>query len=305
MEGKGTLHKNLIKSMFNVLILFITMMVIFIKSFSWITLQNEGNVRGINGELYDEDIQVEYSVYMWNFDTETGSNIDKNGKAIHVSNINMHAYDLIFTALNRFTPVVIRVAIKGSDMPFEGSAVIEIERDTSKGVYSIIPPYTNDLSEYTSSIIRLTAAKGANYFVSNPDGTPNVAAIYHNVIYGDSNIGIIPIKGNEASFNTKTFTQAIPNGNSFSYTKVDELKFVVPYTQDDWNDTDGDGINETLNIYVLMDYDTIQASENVPSLVDIYCLGHGISLGEISLDNKVYLSNDLVRIRADRFKENN
>lgn len=39
-----------------------------------------------------------------------------------------------FSAINKLTPVVIRIAMKGSDLPKEGRAVIETERDASMGV---------------------------------------------------------------------------------------------------------------------------------------------------------------------------
>lgn len=38
-----------------------------------------------------------------------------------------------FSAINKLTPVVIRIAMKGSDLPKEGRAVIETERDASMG----------------------------------------------------------------------------------------------------------------------------------------------------------------------------
>lgn len=304
MKEKSILRRNLIKHLFNALILSFALVLLFLNTFGWFSIKKAARVNEIELNLYDEDIQVEYFVYMWNMDTKTGSDLDRNGQSISMYNINMHAYDLIFKAVNKYNPVVIRVAIKGSDMPAEGNAIVTIDRDTSKGIYSNNGGSTAALSEYTSSIIRITAATGAGYYAINPQGEADVPTIYDNVVNGDLDNGITGIKGNELIFDTKTFTKATVNGDTFSYSKLNALTFNIPYSQEDWNDTDGDSIADTLNIYLLMDYDIIDASETVPSLIELYCLGHDINSNQLSLSNKVYLSNDLLKIRADRFRGN-
>lgn len=302
MQGKKILQKQFIKIISAALSFAVALFSYGVISFGWFSQNRIVSADGIEIKLAYEDIQVEYSVYMWNVDAQMGSNLDKDGNVISVTDINMHTHELIFKARNKYTPVVVRVAIKGSDMPAEGSAVFTIDRDSSIGVYSTREGHTDELSEYSSSIIRITAAKGTGYYATDTHGGTDIPTIYDRVVNGAK--GITAIKGNETSFDTKTFTTATASAGSFTYTKLDELTFTVPYTQEDWNDTDGDGIADTLNIYLLMDYDTIDASETVPNLTDIYCLGHDINSGEISFDNKVSLENDLVKIRADRLRTN-
>lgn len=303
MQENKLFKKQIINILSAALALAVTFFSYGVISFGWFSQNKAVDADGIEMNLAYEDIQVEYSVYMWNIDAQAGSNLDKYGNIINISDITMHTHDLIFKARNKYTPVVIRIAITGSDMPVFGNAVVTIDRDTSIDVYSTQEGHTTELSEYSSSIVRVTAAKGAGYYATT-SGVADINTIYNRVVNGDSANGITAIKGNETTFDTKTFTTVTENAGSYTYTKLDTLTFTIAYTQDDWNDTDGDSIPDTLNIYLLMDYDSIDASDTVPDLTEIYCIGHNINSGVISFDNKVSLKNDLVKIRADRDQSN-
>ena len=120
-----------------------------------------------------------------------------------------------FSAINKLTPVVIRIAMKGSDLPKEGRAVIETERDASMGGYSTKPGHTGDLSKYSMSIIRITPAKGSRYYSGKSRWEADPSAIFNNVVYRNSEKGLIAVRGDETLFDSPTFTVATPERKLF------------------------------------------------------------------------------------------
>ena len=80
------------------------------------------------------------------------------------------------------------------------------------------------------------------------------------------------------------FVTANVSGNTRTYTKTDEITFVIPYSASDW-------VGDTLSVFIFMDYDTTyvdyayqDSNKNI----------HTGELSEISLD----LRNDFVMISS-------
>lgn len=287
--------KKLVRSIVILAVLCLALIVAMICyqniSVAWFSSNRTTDVNGIDISVQHKDIRASYEVYMYNIDMQKGSEIDSNGEIIRVDNILLHTHDLIFKARNKYTPIVIRVQLGGNDVPEEGTAKLMLFRNTKIG----ITDSNGKISKNSSSVLRITPAKGSSYF-SMQAGQPDAAQIYDHVVNGGE--GILSVREMQDEPFSKTFTTATTSdgGLTFSYKKTDSLTFYISYTKSDWNLV---GDSKVLNIYLFMDYDTVCSSEDVPSLTEIYCIDHGISTDEIEFDNKIILENDLTSIVAD------
>lgn len=271
-------------------VLFVTLLYLN-SAFGWFAMNEEVDGNGMAVTAYQDDVEAEYSHYF--YDAKNATGVGQNS----IDDIQVPQYDLIFRQRNRYTPAVIRVALTGEeDLPQSGTIALTIGRNLAASITTdegrtiangSTLPALNDLF---SSLMRLTIVKGAGIYSDDP------TTLYRNIDnlpYGNNSTLYEVIKSqtvNDSTTNVFT-TVTGDEGDPDRYTKADSVTLSIDYTAADWNDMDGDGVNETLNVYVYVTYDETLLREY--GAYDATLNGDITSVGQV-----IKLNNDLLTIAA-------
>ncbi|MBP5307983.1 MAG: hypothetical protein J6Z34_02490, partial [Clostridia bacterium] len=188
-----------------------------------------------------------------------------------LENLKMNPYDRVFVQRNGCTPVVVQIALSGSDLKSEGTINVTLTRDVYKE-----EPY--NVPNYFTSVVKFTCVKGKSIYSENiPSLFESVARIANGASLSEPvNVSVFKNAGtNDAvrSFYTDITTHT---------EKHDELTFEIEYTASDFN-------GNVLNLYLYFDYDKNLIEEFVDN--NIY--------GDISIDEvEVSAENDLLSVSA-------
>ena len=203
--------------------------------------------------------------------------------------MRFNQYDLVFRSRNRYTPIIATLLLTGEDLDKDGGMItIQIERD------STIPSFVTEneskrLSQYFSSIMRVTAMINREYYSTSAD------TLFNNV--DSSNYTTIrAYTGNNT--NSKVFTNATVNGNTLTAVVKTDISISITYGSEDFNTIDGE---ETLIVYLYITYDEGFNGSNYLGLVGTYqATSESLSIGASGSldDNSITFSNDLVAIKV-------
>ena len=260
------------------------------SAFGWFAQNEEVDGNGMAVTAYQDDVEAEYSHYY--YDAKNAVGVGRNS----IDDIQVPQYDLIFRQRNRYTPAVIRVALTGEeDLPQSGTIALTIGRNLAASITTDEGTIANGselpaLNNLFSSLMRLTIVKGAGIYSDDP------TTLYRNIDnlpYGNNSTLYEVIKSQTANDSTtNVFTTVTGDeGDPDRYTKADSVTLSIDYTAADWNDMDGDSVNETLNVYVYVTYDETLLREY--GAYDATLNGDITSVGQV-----IKLNNDLLTIAA-------
>lgn len=223
-----------------------------------------------------------------------------------LSDIHFNPYDLVFRSRNRYTPVVAALKITGDDLPESGRLTIRINRNTvaDEDGYEVDENTgRTHLSEYFTSIMRVTPYVGAAYYSSV------AATLYANVDSTDNYEYVRSLTGNVAATNAQpqslVFTDVTMNGDLISeVAKEDYIDIEISYTKGDFVKDNG---VDTLIVYLYFTYDegcrTTLSGTEYDGLLGIYqktTETGGISAGGDITDQSIHFQNDLSYIKVTR-----
>ena len=279
-------NSKMFSLMFNfgitLVLLLVTVFAFLSVHYGWFAENRTVKGNGMNISLdYDNTVAIYYA-YKYDTVRELGSMHSKiDAETIQmntIDNLELLSYDMIFLERNANNPVIFRIDVTGERVNRAGNITIKLKRSTPDGssMDSLVLTDENDSSRkfaYISSCVYFKASALSSlqqYFGLNDESQNNLWS-----------------KGIEefARINeVKRFVTATENGNTRTYTKVNELTFVVPYTASDW-------VGDTLSVFIFMDYD-IQYVDY--AYQDSNKNAHSGELTDISLD----LDNDFVMISS-------
>ena len=268
----------------------VALLLYFNSAYGWFAMNEQVDGNGMAVTAYHDDVEAEYSHYYYDAKNATAVGVNS------ITDIQVPQYDLIFRQRNRYTPAVIRVALTGEeDLPQSGTIALTIGRNLAASITTDEGAIANGselpmLNNLFSSLMRLTIVKGAGIYDDDP------TTLYRNIDnlpYGNESTLYEVIKSQTANNATTNVFTAITGseGDPDRYTKADSVTLSIDYTADDWNDMDGDGVNETLNVYVYVTYDETLLREY--GAYDATLNGDITSVGQV-----IKLSNDLLTIAA-------
>ena len=252
---------------------------LIVASVAWFTLNRQTDADEMGMALAVDDTSAVYKAYMYDLESEAGTNKATDGSELTIGNLVLNQYDTIFKAQNRYTPAFARIEItRNSSMPANGNVTVTVARNASVG--------TDDpMSAFSSSITRFTAFiiddKGDN----DPDLMSDPAAFYEYISPRSRFDAIEDLEGQLT--HSKTFVNVIGSGADHTHEKLDEITISIPYTSDNWY-TDASG-NSKLNVYLYITYDD--------QLIECYMDTKESESGGISLDdNSVTFENDFRKV---------
>jgi hypothetical protein len=224
--------------------------------------------------IYEEDFNVEFTYYK--FDAYENAVVYSND----LSQIEFNPYDLVFKSRNRYTPVVVRMAVSGEDLPEGGTITARITRDTRYETTVDVHGRT-EISKYASSIMRFTPYIG-DYYSSD-------ATIQYNNIDSDSHYNATrALVGDDPSGSLVFSEVTLSSGNVISRVDKDD------YIDLTYNYTSSDITNGVLYLYIYITYDEGASGNTNNGLVGIYQRTSGVT--EIGEEAAVPFDYDLVSI---------
>lgn len=282
-------NSKMFSLMFNfgitLVLLLVTVFAFLSVHYGWFAENRTVKGTGMNISIdYDDTVAIYYA-YKYDTVRELGSMYskiyDESTQTSYtqmntISNLELLSYDMIFLERNANNPVIFRIDVTGEKVHQAGTVTIKLKRSTPDGSSMDSLVLTNSENKkfaYISSCVYFKASALStlqSYF--GTDDEPQ------NELWKR---GITEFEGVS---DTKRFVTANIEGNTRTYTKVDELVFEVPYTASDW-------VGDTLSVFIYMDYD--------PTYVDYAYQDSNKNvqsgeLSEISLD----LLNDFVMISS-------
>ena len=273
---KGTKLK-LVNSILGMVISF----VMFLSSgfaFAWFSMNKRVNTNLFNIQVDKFDAQAEYTIYL--FDSKAGSvnYTGKNGDETDpkISALDVPFYDTIFKQRNKYTPVIIRIALSEIRLE-EGFVNIKIDRDASLGI-----PVTGG---YFTDLMRFTIVKGTSLYDDDADALyENIDAAFFNLL--DEGTYSQDVADNASLFKgpSKVFTTRDYENLSQSYTEgYNYINLSVPFSSSDF-------VDDVFNMYIYITYDktlvnTIGEFGNVSTIGQWVDMANDIKQMEISFSS--------------------
>ena len=262
-------------------------------SFAWIAMNSDTNSSNMGMNVDYDKFYVEANYYKYNPKEQIVES------SADLTDVHFNQYDLVFRSRNRYTPIVAAIKMTGEDLQSSGIITITINRDSNVSGSYLDSSGVLRMSETFSTIMRFTAMVGTGYY-SSDSGT------LFNRVDSDTNYKNARAQtGNTDLSKVLTRADIIDSNGQLILTGVESgnVAIDVEYTSDDFIDVDGDGVKESLFVYLYITYDEgyISSSGNYNGLLGIYQKTSdtmGISAaGDIS-DTSVMFENDLISIRV-------
>ncbi|MCR5458002.1 MAG: hypothetical protein K6F14_07990 [Clostridiales bacterium] len=262
------------------------------STLAWVSLNenNQSNQMKMNVD-YDK-FYVEATYYKFNAKeqvVESSSNL---------TDIHFNQYDLVFRSRNRYTPIVAAIKMTGEDLPKESGTIgLLISRDASVSGSQEDSNGVLKMAQNFSTIMRVTAFVGESYYSSDSK------TLFKKV---DSEINYSQARAQTGNVsNSKIFTSVdvIDSNGTMIFREVNcrDIQIDISYTSSDFNDVDGDGIKESLFVYLYITYDEGYDGTNYNGLLGLFQKTSdtlGISAtGDIS-EQSLLFKNDLISIKV-------
>ena len=276
----------------NVLNSFLLMLVCFClvitSSLAWLSRNRKTDTNDLGLGLETDDTKATYVAYMYDLETEQGTDKTSNGEDLSIGNLILNRYDTIFKVKNKYTPAFAQIRIKGNEsMPVEGGTVhITVYRNTQIDIA--------DNDAITSNIVRFSAFLDESA-LSDPEkfedpqapgsGRDDPVALYEHINNETRFAALEDYKENSSW--SKSFVTIVENDDgTHTHSVADSITISVDYTLDDWIFHD-DG-TQTLVVYLYITYDA--------ELIKCYRNNH--TGGDLSLnDPGVVFYNDFELIK--------
>ena len=288
------LYSTIFSLMLSVVLVVIVCLAFGTISYGWFGKNNVVSGSSINISADFDDTIATYYVYKYDSVSESGSKytINEENTAVlnSIDDLTMNSYDTIFIHRNELNHVIIRIQITGTKVTETGTITVSLDRDSlientnfTSLVHSETVGNTEKQFAYITSCVyfKYAAISSLNSYLlpnEDEDGLWRAAITAFNSIE------------NETMFTTKESEETVDEVTTRTYRKVDKLEFDINYNSSNWIDTDSDGVNDTLNIYLYMNYDI--------DFVNYAYSDSGIStsgsISQISLD----LRNDFISIKS-------
>ena len=249
-------------------------------AYAWFSMNKGVNTSAMNTRIESFEAQAEYTVYL--FDSKagevnyTGKNGDETDPTIMA--LDVPFYDTIFKQRNRYTPVVIRIALSGVKLP-EGTVIIKLDRNTALS--------RPDGSGYFTDLMRFTIVKGTSFYdedadelYENVDGT--LFPLLENDSYTEDSIDNRTLfKGPSKVFDTRDYENA-SQGNTEDY---DYITLSLPYGAADF-------VDGVFNVYVYITYDE-DLVDSFSGFGNVTTIGHWVDMiNDISRMEIAFTPND-------------
>ena len=267
------------RALATLVILVVIMNMLVAASVAWFTMNRQTDADDIGMSLSFDDTTALYEAYMYDLETEKGTNKAPDGSELTIGNLVLNQYDTIFKAQNRYTPAFARIEItRIHSMPESGNVTITIARNKELGADDAMSAYSSSITRFTAFIIQ---DKGDN----DPALLSDPAAFYDYISPRSRFNEIEDLSGAHA--HSKTFVNVIGEGDSHTHEKLDDITLTLPYEAKNWyRDADGDNV---MNVYLYITYDV--------QLIDCYMDKQEPASGGISLDdNGVTFENDFKKV---------
>lgn len=248
-------------------------------SVAWFTINRQTDADDMGMALSVDDTSALYKAYMYDLETEKGTNKAPDGSELTIGNLVLNQYDTIFKAQNRYTPAFARIEItRISSMPKSGNVTLTVARDATIGADDAMSAYSSSITRFTAFIIE---DKGDN----DPELLADPAAFYDYISPRTRFNEIENLSG--AHDHSKTFVNVVGEGDDHTHEKLDKITLSIPYTADNWyRDASG---NDMMNVYLYITYDV--------QLIECYMDKQETASGGISLDdNGVVFGNDFKKV---------
>ena len=283
-EGTKRLRLELIGLILLGIFVIGVLLLYFNSAFGWFASNKEVDANGMAVTAYSDDVEADYYAYIYTQKTATATAVNS------IADVQVPQYDLIFTQRNRYTPAVIRAVFTGEhDLAESGTISFTINRNTANplsvsGASVLNPTSADHLSNTFTSLMRLTAVKGATVYNADPKTLYlNLDTMQYGATPDDTLYEVVKsMTGNTAA--SKTFVTMTGSGENVTYTKSNSIELSIDYTAADWN-------GDELNIYIYITYDETLMEEY--RSYDATISGDITSVGQV-----ITLSNDLLTINA-------
>lgn len=254
--------------------LMLSFCLVITSSVAWFTLNRKTDATDMEMGLAVDDTSAIYQAYMYDLETELGTDQASDGSDLNIANLTLNPYDTIFRAKNKYTPAFAKITIKrNQSMPDTGTVHVSVFRmDDSE--------LSGESEAYTSNIIRFTA-----FVLSDDTDITDANALYEHVSTDTRFKTVEDYEGNGRA-DSKTFVTASGEGADHVHEIADFVTVSVHYSDSDWYIAD-DG-SRALNVYLYITYDV--------SLINCYKNTHsdnGISLNDTGIE----FQNDFKKIR--------
>ena len=222
-------------------------------AFAWFSMNTDVKTSSMNTHIEIFDAQAQYTVYL--FDSKagsvnyTGKNNDESDPT--VTHLDVPFYDTIFKQRNRYTPVIIRVALTNVRLE-QGIVNLRIDRDVS-----LSEPQSGG---YFTDLMRFTVVKGTSLYSADADElydnvdevlfTPVQNGSYTPDLISNNNSSYY--KGPSKIFGVRTYNEGspvYPQGYvPFTVENYDYVNLSIPYGAADF-------VNGVFNFYLYITYD--------------------------------------------------
>ena len=282
------------------------LIVYFNKSLGWFVNNKTVSGESMSARVEKNDADANYYAYVYDVKESTSSQtvVHFTGEGTSddpaIDNLDILFFDTIFKKRNRYTPAVVRIEL--SELKYTaGTVTLTLTRDSALPTTETASGKTAP-SRYLTSAMRFTAAQGKDWYTYSP--ATAAADLYNRIdtslytyIATDRNYtaGSVSASGTNAyafhKSNSLIFVDSVNKdgtGALIGMTKADAISLSVPYAASDLLDTDGDGVGDTLNVYLYITYDE--------DLVENFGVS-GISSGGSAVGQIIDLANDLTEMK--------
>ena len=284
-------------------------LVLFLNpSLAWFSYNKQVSGTGMGVRVGYDDFHVSATCYQYD---------PKKSKVktfSDLSEIDFNPYDLVFSARNRYTPVVVALKITGASLPSKGTVNVRITRDLSADPegFSTDQGGHKHLIEVFSSVMRVTAYVGKSYYSDSAEMLYSQVDSSAHYDYVRSQTGNVNEYASNAQPQSVVFTavEMIQDSNLISsVTKAGYVDISVRYNNEDVFVTE-DGVS-TLIVYLYVTYDegyTVQTQQGATVTSNKGLLGiyqkttetGSIAAGGDITGQSIQFENDLTQIRVTR-----
>jgi len=261
------------------------------STMAWIGLTTQNDINRMNMNVDYDRFFVEKAYYK--YDAKNQTVLYYEG----LSDVKFNQYDLVFRSRNRYTPIVATLLLTGDDLKDEGTIYVTIQRDSSINPFVVDGNGKKHLTNTFSSIMRVTALVGSEYYSSNENLLySSVDNSYYSAVrlYTGNVAGSSPSKVfTTASISTINDVEVLDNAS-----KTD-IEISIDYDSGDFVTIEG---ISTLIVYLYLTYDEgyNESTKKYDGLVGMYqrtSEALGITSGDIA-DQSIEFENDLVSIKV-------
>lgn len=233
------------KALYTLFLLTLIFSLVITSSIAWLSSNRKADSNDLGMGLEVNDISAVYKAYMYDYETEKGTNKvpgSETGEELTISNLSLNQYDTIFRVRNKYSPAFAQIRITSNkSMSRDGTLHLTISRASAASS-------SEKLNLFVSNVIRFTA-----FIDSSSADITDPNELYNNINTDERFADAESYTGNGRE-DSKTLVTVNKSGETRSYTTAEAVTVSVDYSSTDWY-TDSYG-NEALNVYLYITYDT-------------------------------------------------